>query len=311
MAEKKTPKKKKTEKPVDETAAEATETTEAATPVERRARGLDRGEAPVGGAAAEEPALLRSRSPRRSRAGSRSRSRSPRRSPSLSLLLRSRLPRRSRSLSLLLRSRSPRRSPEPEPAVEEPVAEAEPEPEPAVEEPVAEAEPEPEPAVEEPVAEAEPEPAVEEPAAEAEAPAAAPEPEPEPAAPAPQSGPKPKRKHLPRALRPSTKKGRVKREKATERKPIVRIPKPEGEFGRRQERLGRVVSDKGDKTIVVKVDTIKAHPRYKKVVRRSKRFHAHDEQNAAKVGDVVKIIETRPISKTKNWRLAEIIEVAQ
>ena len=218
------------------------------------------------------------------------RSRSPRRSPSLSLLSRSRSPRRSRSLPS--RSLSPRRSPS--------LRSRSPSPRRS-----------PSLLVEEPVAEAEPEPAVEEPAAEAEAPAAAPEPEPEPAAPAPQSGPKPKRKHLPRALRPSTKKGRVKREKATERKPIVRIPKPEGEFGRRQERLGRVVSDKGDKTIVVKVDTIKAHPRYKKVVRRSKRFHAHDEQNAAKVGDVVKIIETRPISKTKNWRLAEIIEVAQ
>ena len=89
------------------------------------------------------------------------------------------------------------------------------------------------------------------------------------------------------------------------------MPKPEREFGRRQERQGTVVSDKGDKTIVVKVDTIKAHPRYKKVVRRSKRFHAHDEQNAAKIGDVVKIIETRPLSKTKNWRLAEIVEVAR
>ncbi len=183
--------------------------------------------------------------------------------------------------------------------VEEPVAEAEPEAvaeEPVAEEPVAE-----EPAAEEPVAEAEP--AAEEPPLQAEPAADA------PAAPAPQSGPKPKRKHLPRALRPSTKKGRVKREKATERKPIVRIPKPEGEFGRRQERLGTVVSDKGDKTIVVKVDTIKAHRRYKKVIRQSKRFHAHDEQNAAKIGDIVKIIETRPISKTKNWRLAEIVEV--
>jgi small subunit ribosomal protein S17 len=204
-----------------------------------------------------------------------------------------------------------------EPVVEEPVVEAEPEAvveEPVVEEPVAE-----EPAVEEPVAESEPEaaaeeapaeePAVEDPAAEAQAPAEPPAAA--PAEPAPQSGPKPKRKRLPRALRPSTKKGRVKREKATERKPIVRLPKPEREFGRRQERLGTVVSDKGDKTIVVKVDTIKAHPRYKKVVRRSKRFHAHDEQNAAKIGDVVKIIETRPISKTKNWRLAEIVEAAK
>ena len=144
----------------------------------------------------------------------------------------------------------------------------------------------------------------EEPAAEAEPEEAA-----APAAPAPQSGPKPKRKRLPRALRP--KKGRVTREKSSERKPITRIPKPESEFGRRQERQGTVVSDRGDKTIVVKVDTIKAHPRYKKVVRRSKKFHAHDEQNQAKIGDVVKIIETRPISKTKNWRLAEILEVAK
>jgi len=163
------------------------------------------------------------------------------------------------------------------PAVDDPVAD----------EPVAE-----EPAAEEPVAE---EPVAEEPAAAAE--------------PAPQSGPKPKRKRLPRALRPQ--KGRRRREQATERKPITRIPKPEAEFGRRQERQGTVVSDKGDKTIVVKVDTIKAHPRYKKVVRRSKRFHAHDEQNAAKLGDVVRIVETRPISKTKNWRLAEILEVAK
>jgi small subunit ribosomal protein S17 len=178
-----------------------------------------------------------------------------------------------------------------EPAAEEPVAE-----EPAAEEPVAE-----EPAAEEPVAE---EPAAEEPAVEAEPEAAA-----MPAAPAQQSGPKPKRKRLPRALRP--KKGRVVREKSSERKPITRIPKPESEFGRRQERQGTVVSDRGDRTIVVKVDTIKAHPRYKKVVRRSKKFHAHDEQNQAKIGDVVKIIETRPISKTKNWRLAEILEVAK
>jgi ribosomal protein uS17 len=194
-------------------------------------------------------------------------------------------------------------APTEEPVAEEPVAEEPVAEEPVAEEPVAE-----EPVAEEPVAE---EPVAEEPVAEepvAEKPAAA-EPAAQAPAPAPQSGPKPKRKRLPRALRP--KKGRVQRERATERKPIVRAAKPEREFGRRQERQGTVVSDKGDKTIVVKVDTIKAHPRYKKVVRRSKRFHAHDEQNAAKIGDVVKIIETRPLSKTKNWRLAEIIEVAR
>ncbi len=195
-------------------------------------------------------------------------------------------------------------------SVEEPVAEEAPVEEPVaeeapVEEPVAEEAPVEEPVAEEVSAEEVP---AEEPVAEA-APAEAAPAEAAPAAPAPQSGPKPKRKRLPRALRP--KKGRVQREKATERKPITRIAKPEQEFGRRQERQGTVVSDKGDKTIVVKVDTIKAHPRYKKVVRRSKRFQAHDEQNAAKIGDVVKIVETRPISKTKNWRLAEILEVAK
>jgi len=56
---------------------------------------------------------------------------------------------------------------------------------------------------------------------------------------------------------------------------------------------------------------VKAHPKYLKVVRRSTKFHAHDEQNQAKVGDVVRIVETRPLSKTKNWRLAEIVEVAK
>ena len=66
-----------------------------------------------------------------------------------------------------------------------------------------------------------------------------------------------------------------------------------------------------DKTIVVKVDTIKAHRRYQKVVRRSTKFHAHDESNQAKPGDVVRIVETRPLSKTKNWRLAEIVEAAK
>ena len=81
--------------------------------------------------------------------------------------------------------------------------------------------------------------------------------------------------------------------------------------GRRQERRGVVISDAMDKTIVVKVDTIRSHPRYKKVIRRSTKFHAHDEANTAKVGDVVRIVETRPLSKTKNWRLAEIVEAAK
>jgi small subunit ribosomal protein S17 len=66
-----------------------------------------------------------------------------------------------------------------------------------------------------------------------------------------------------------------------------------------------------DKTIVVRVDTVKSHRRYKNIVRRSTKFHAHDEQNQANVGDTVRIVETRPLSKTKHWRLAEVLEVAK
>ena len=125
----------------------------------------------------------------------------------------------------------------------------------------------------------------------------------------PSTEPKRPKKRLPRALRPPRSK--PKREKPAERKPITRLPKPEAERGRRQERRGVVVSDAMDKTIVVKVDTIKAHPRYKKVVRRSAKFHAHDEENTAKIGDVVRIVETRPLSATKRWRLAEVLEEAR
>jgi len=151
----------------------------------------------------------------------------------------------------------------------------------------------------------------EEPAAEAEAEAAQEAPaEAEEAPAAPQSEPKKKRKRLPRRLRPP--QTRTRRPAATgERKPIVREPKPEHERGRRQERRGVVVSSAMDKTIVVKVDLITSHRRYKKVIRRSVKFHAHDEQNSAKVGDVVRIVETRPISATKRWRLAEVVEAAK
>jgi small subunit ribosomal protein S17 len=185
-------------------------------------------------------------------------------------------------------------APAEEAPVEEPAAEHE---QAVAEEPGADADETADEAVAEaPVAEAE------EPAAEA----AAPEAE---AAPAPQSGPKPKKKRLPRALRPQ--RTRPKRVTATERKPIVRLEKPEHERGRRQERQGTVVSDAMEKTIVVRVDVVKAHPRYKKVVRRSVKFHAHDENGQAKVGDVVRIVETRPLSKTKRWRLAEVVEAAK
>jgi small subunit ribosomal protein S17 len=149
-----------------------------------------------------------------------------------------------------------------------------------------------------------------EPAADAEAAAAEAEEAPAAEAEAPAAPPaKKKRKRLARPQR--RQRPAPKRERATARKPIVRLPKPLGERGRRQERRGVVVSAVMDKTIVVKVDTIKAHRKYKKVVKRSTKFHAHDEQNQAKVGDVVRIVETRPLSKTKNWRLAEVVEAAR
>ena len=162
--------------------------------------------------------------------------------------------------------------------------------------------PEAESPAEEPAAE---EPAAEEPAAEeAQAPA-------EEAAPAPAavSEKKKKRKHVPRVER--RQRPKPVRERSAERKPITRTPSPESERGRRQERRGVVVSSAMDKTIVVKVDTIKAHPRYKKVVRRSVKFHAHDEQNSANVGNIVRIVETRPLSKTKHWKLVQIVEAAK
>jgi len=73
---------------------------------------------------------------------------------------------------------------------------------------------------------------------------------------------------------------------------------------------GRVVSDKMDKTIVVVVETYKNHPVYKKRVRYSKKFYVQDEKNEAKMGDVVRIMETRPLSKTKRFRLLDIVEKA-
>ncbi|HEY7564428.1 MAG TPA: 30S ribosomal protein S17 [Acidimicrobiia bacterium] len=83
------------------------------------------------------------------------------------------------------------------------------------------------------------------------------------------------------------------------------------ERGRRKTRIGVVVSDGRDKTVTVEVPASFMHPRYDKVVRRSTRFHAHDEANDAKVGDTVRIMETRPMSKQKRWRVVEIVERAR
>lgn len=83
------------------------------------------------------------------------------------------------------------------------------------------------------------------------------------------------------------------------------------ERGRRKVRIGRVVSDKMDKTVVVAVETLKRHPLYGKTMRTTKKFKVHDENNECRVGDLVRIMETRPLSKEKRWRLVEIIEKAQ
>jgi small subunit ribosomal protein S17 len=83
------------------------------------------------------------------------------------------------------------------------------------------------------------------------------------------------------------------------------------ERGRRKVRTGIVVSDGMDKTVVVRVDRSFRHPRYDKTVRRSKKLAAHDEANEAHVGDRVRVVETRPLSKTKRWRLVEIVEKAK
>jgi small subunit ribosomal protein S17 len=85
---------------------------------------------------------------------------------------------------------------------------------------------------------------------------------------------------------------------------------PMSERNDRKTQVGRVVSDKMEKTIVVAVETYKKHDLYHKRIKYTKKFKAHDDNNEAKIGDVVKIMETRPISKDKRWRLIEVVEKA-
>ncbi len=76
---------------------------------------------------------------------------------------------------------------------------------------------------------------------------------------------------------------------------------------RRKTKFGRVVSDKMDKTVVVSVETPERHPLYKKIIRKTAKYKAHDKNNECKVGDMVRIVETRPLSRQKRWRVAEIV----
>ena len=180
------------------------------------------------------------------------------------------------------------------------------------------------PAEETPVAEeaVADEPAAEEPAAEAPAPA--------PAAPqAPPTTPK-ERKVAARARRgtrrPATPEERneLRRQKAAARsrrrasekakRGEARgegTPPAEHGTGAPKVRLGKVVSDKADKTIVVRIDVARRHRRYQKIVRSSTTLHAHDERNDANEGDLVRVVEARPMSRTKRWRLVEILERAK
>jgi small subunit ribosomal protein S17 len=93
---------------------------------------------------------------------------------------------------------------------------------------------------------------------------------------------------------------------ATVSNPIAAAPTKKR--GLRKTRVGEVISDKMDKTIVVKVTTRVPHPRFGKIVKQTAKFYAHDEKNEAHVGDRVSIVETRPLSKTKRWRLAEVLK---
>ena len=88
-------------------------------------------------------------------------------------------------------------------------------------------------------------------------------------------------------------------------------PPAEHETNAAKVRQGIVVSDKGEKSITVRIDIVRRHPTYEKVVRRSRTLHAHDERNEAGEGDTVRVVETRPLSKTKRWRLVEVLEKAK
>ena len=170
-------------------------------------------------------------------------------------------------------------------------------------------------------------------AEEAEAPAAeaAPQKEPDPEDDLPWK----ERRRLQRSRRPSEAKptlspedraaarvaGRKKKaaERRTERaatktkkgEPATGTPPAERDSNAAKVRQGIVVSNKGDKSITVRIDFARRHPTYEKIVRRSRTLHAHDEGNTAGEGDVVRIVETRPLSKTKRWRLVDVVEKAR
>ncbi len=92
---------------------------------------------------------------------------------------------------------------------------------------------------------------------------------------------------------------------------VAPTPPVEHEHGRKKVRQGIVVSAKPDKTIVVRIDVARRHRRYQKTIRTSSKLHAHDERNDAHIGDTVRVVEARPLSRTKRWRLVEVVERAR
>jgi small subunit ribosomal protein S17 len=209
-------------------------------------------------------------------------------------------------------------TPAEEPAAEEPAAE-----EPAAEEPAPD-----EPAAEEPVPEEAPaeEPAAEEPAAQAPAPAADAEPE-EALTPKQQrklersrhtGEARPERSAAERAgeraaarSKKAAARRRVRARARSKHEPGEGTPPAERGPGSRKVRQGTVVSSKAEKTITVRIEVVRRHPVYEKVVRRTATIHAHDEANEANLGDIVRVIESRPRSRTKRWRLVEVLEKAR
>jgi len=98
---------------------------------------------------------------------------------------------------------------------------------------------------------------------------------------------------------------RVERPQGSE---TTAVPDAKQKTVRRQQKVGRVISNKMDKTIVVNVESLKKHRIYKRTYKQTKHFHAHDEENTCQVGDVVRIEECRPLSKMKHWRLVEVVK---
>jgi len=190
---------------------------------------------------------------------------------------------------------------------------------------------EPEAAAGEPAAEeaAEPEAAAEEPAAEKSAPADEAEPNPEdelpwkekrrlersrqPHKPGPQQTIEERQAERAKGRKVKSELRRKQRAEAKAKRDGAGAgtPRAEKDANAAKVRQGIVVSDKGQKSITVRVDIVRRHPTYEKVIRRSRTLHAHDERNEAGEGDVVRVVETRPLSKTKRWRLVEVVEKAR